>query len=130
MKHLRSFLVIPLLAVIVGCSTFGIAPPKTFIDRAVAAQLSATAVRHSAATLLDAGAISVSDARNAQATADAANQAIDLATQFYVAACPLVPGNGATQKDCTAPAADAKLTSAIAILTVMQTYLTTKGAKP
>lgn len=127
MKHFRSFLAISMLALIAGCSSLGIAPPRTFIDKAVAAQLAATAVLHSADSLLNAGAISVSDAKNAQATVATANQAIDLATAAYQAACPLLPGNGTVNTACTAPAAEAKLTSAIAVLTVIQTYLNSKG---
>ena len=132
MKHYRSLQLAACMlmqALIVGCAALGVSTPKTFIDRAVAAQLTATAVLRSADSLLNAGVINVADAKNTLATVVTANKAIDLATQAYLAACPLLPVNGAVDTACTAPAADAKLASAIALLTVVQTYLNNLNTK-
>ncbi|MGK2899213.1 MAG: hypothetical protein ACSLE9_11075 [Burkholderiaceae bacterium] len=118
------------VALAAGCAAIGVRAPQTFIERAVAAQLSATAVLRSADTLLNAGAIGLADARNARATAANANQAIDLATAAYLAACPLAPGNGAVDAACASAPADARLASAIAVLGAMQTYLRSQGSKP
>ena len=114
MKRLTLFLMTLALTVLMGCAALGVDPPQTFNQRAAAAQISVTAVRSSALSLLDAGKISVGDAKNAQASADAGNAAIDLALQFSASD----PAGAST-----------KLTSAIAILTGVQTYLATKGAK-
>lgn len=127
MKRLTLFLAAAALALLTACTAIGVSTPTTFVDKAVAAQLTATAVLRSANTLLEAGTISVADAKNAQATVVIANQAIDLATAAYSAACPLLPKSEKVDTACVAPAADAKLTSAIAVLTVIQTYLTTKA---
>lgn len=73
-----------------ACAALGISTPKAFTDRVPAAQITVTGVRSAALGLLNAGAITARDARNAQATADAGNEAIDLALTFYAQACPVV----------------------------------------
>lgn len=125
----RSIVLAACVLAAAGCAQLGLPGAKTFVDKAVAAQLTSTAVRRSAIQLLDAGRITPADARNAQAAADAARQGIDLATAVYVAACPRIPQTEEVDKSCSAPAADAKLTAAISILTAVQTYLDTKAPK-
>lgn len=126
MKTTRLLTTAALALVLGACASLGVPPAQTFLDKALAAQLSATAVLRSADTLLNAGAIGVSDAKNARATVATANQAIDIATTAYVIACPIKPASLSVDTVCTAPSADAKLASAVAILTVVQTYLQTK----
>lgn len=124
-----------LCALFTACASLGVPPPTTFNGRVAAAQISVTAVRSTALQLLNQGAIGAADAKNARAAADTGNAAIDLAQSMYVQACPAPPAAAASAPDATAPpcvssAADAKLQSAIAILTAMQSYLNAKGVKP
>ena len=114
MKRFTLFLATLALALLTACAALGVDAPQTFNQRAAAAQIAVTSVRGSALSLLNAGKLSVADAKNVQVTADAGNAAIDLALQ-----------TGASD-----PAgANSKLASAIAILTGVQAYLATKGSK-
>lgn len=117
-----------LLAVVftmVGCAALGIAAPTKFIDRAAAAQLTVTTARSGALTALNLGTISARDARNVQTSADAGNDAIDVAVAAYVAACPAAPAAASAPPPppCTSATADAKLAMATAILGAATTYL-------
>lgn len=114
MKRLKLCLAAVALTVLAACATVGVDAPQTFNQKAAAAQITVTAVRSSALSLLNAGKISVADAKNVQASADAGNAAIDLAL--------LTSASDPT-------AAGGKLASAIAILTGVQGYLALKGAK-
>jgi hypothetical protein len=124
MKRFTLFIVTCMLAILAACTTLGVdapqtfnqraAAPQTFNQRAAAAQITVTAVRSQALTLLMADKISAADAKNVQASADAGNAAIDLAL-LTAAADPTGAGS--------------KLTSAITILTGVQAYLASKGAK-
>jgi hypothetical protein len=87
MKRLSAFAIALLTACLVACSTLGVAPPKTFLDRAAVAQLSVTALRGSALQLLEGGQIGTKDARSARSAADAGNQAIDVALVLFSASC-------------------------------------------
>ena len=107
----KRFLAILLLAAITACSALGTDSPKTFNEQAAAAQITVTSTRSMALQLLEAGKITAADAKNAQAAADAGNVAIDIARQ-YAATDPT--------------GASAKLTSAVAIVTAVQAYLTAK----
>lgn len=135
MKHLRLFAATISLAVLTACAALGIGTPKAFTDRVAAAQITVTGIRSAALQLLNTGAIGQRDAKNAQATADAGNEAIDLAMTFYNQACPIaMPPAGASappmpDPTCSSSAATAKLDAAIAVLTAAQVYLATKGAK-
>lgn len=111
--RLKLFLAAIAVAVLTACAAIGAPPPQTFNERVAAAQISVTALRSTALQLLEAGKITAADARNVQAAANAGNAAIDLAVQI----------------DKTDPAtAGAKLTSAMAVIAAVQTYLATKGA--
>lgn len=107
-----------------GCAQVGAPAPQSFLERAAVAQIAVTTIRTTATGLLNSGAINVADARNAQATANAGNEAIDLALGFYGAACPPT-----ITANCTSVTADAKLSAAVAILTATQSYLASKGKK-
>lgn len=96
-----------------GCASIGITPDT--LNQKIAVALSAnTAVRNTATQLLTAGKITADDASNVLASTDAARAGIDLARTL-----------GKT--DLTA--ADAKLTAATTVLTALQAYLATRGAK-
>jgi len=113
-RRIDLFLVALLIATLTACTALGVDTPQTFNQRAAAAQITVTAVRSQALTLLNAGKISAKDAANVQATADAGNAAIDLAL---------------ATKSADPTAATDKLTAAIAVLTATQAYLTAKGGK-
>lgn len=112
MKLLRIPIFSLIFILLSACSALGVDPPKTFNEKAAAAQISVTAARSSALQLLEAGKITAADARNVQAVADAGNAAIDLARQL---------------EKSDPNAAGAKLTYAVAIVSAVQTYLATKG---
>jgi hypothetical protein len=120
-RLVNNFALLAIGLMIAGCAALGVQAPKAFTDRAAVAQITVTQIRQQATTLLNAGAITAKDARNAQSTADAGNEAIDLALQFYSASCP-----APTAKPCDVPTATAKLDAAIAVLTAAQVYLATK----
>ena len=106
-----------LFALAFVCSCASAQSTAGFIERAVAAQRLAT------------GAIRAAEARGdakGAASAVAANRDVDAATTAYLAACPLLPGNGDARPACESPAADAKLKAAVA---TAQKVLQPKGAK-
>ncbi len=115
MKRLSLFVVIAAMALLTACTALGVATPQTFNQRAAAAQITVTAVRSTALSLLTADKITAADGKNVQASADAGNAAIDLAMLTST-----VDPAGASSK----------LSSAIAILGGVQAYLATKGTKP
>jgi hypothetical protein len=101
-------------ALLIGCTQMGMVTPQTFNQKVAAAITSVTSVRQTATVLLNAGKISVDDARNVQAQADSAMSAVAIARQI-------------ADKD---PAAgQTKLTAALTILQALDTYLATKGSK-
>lgn len=113
-----------------ACASLGLYTPQTFIERAVAAQLTATSVRTSATKLLNSGAITVADAKNAQTAASNANEGIDIAVAAYKAVCPALHTTELPDPACAAPpGADAKLTAVVGILQLTQSYLKTKEPK-
>lgn len=114
MKRLKFFLLGLALCALSACASLGVDAPQTLNHRVAAAQISVTAVRSTALTLLNAGKITAADAKNVQASADAGNAAIDLVMQTV----STDPGG-----------ASKKLDSAIAILTGVQLYLASKGGK-
>jgi hypothetical protein len=98
-------------ALIAGCQQLGLAQPQTLNEKIAVTVASVTAVRQSTATLLQAGKISPADAQNVQTQADNVVAAAQIARTI----APTDPS-----------AADAKLQSAIQILTALQTYLASK----
>jgi hypothetical protein len=116
-----------------GCAWLGLSTTSdfdTFNKRAAAAIGTVAQVRNSAADLLMGGVISNEDARNVLMQTDAAREGIVLAGQMYSRECPVVPGTGSPDPTCQASAANARLSSTVAVLTALQTYLATKqGAK-
>lgn len=127
MKCITPIYALVLAALVAACTTLGVAPPKTFIESAAAAQITVTAVRQTALDLLNAGTINAKQAKTARAAADAGNQAIDLAMDVYVAACPSaglpVAASAPAPAPCSVPAASTKLDAAVAILTAAQSIL-------
>jgi hypothetical protein len=92
-----------------ACQTIGVPTPQTFSERLATGYSSVTAVRTSAATLLNGRVISSSDAENVQKQADTAREALDIA-------------RGLTGVD-----AQNKLDSALLILQAAQAYLCKKN---
>lgn len=116
MRHYLNYnkwtLLVLLLAV--ACAQLGVPTADTLNERIAVALATNTAVRASATQLLTDGKISAEDGANVLASTDAARAGIELARSL-----------GAT--DLTA--ANAKLTAATTVLTALQTYLATRGAK-
>jgi hypothetical protein len=96
---------------VAACAQLGLATPQTFNEKVAAAIGSVTQIRSSAADLLTAKAITVTDAENVLAQTDAAAQGITLARQM---------------SSTTPDAANARLTAVVSVLTALQAYLATK----
>jgi hypothetical protein len=114
MRLLRAIVLALLAVLFAACTTLGIQAPQTFNQRAVAAHNTVTAIATSALTLRTAGKLSDADRDNVVQTLRTAEAGIDLATL--------------TAKTDPTAGAD-KLSASIAVLTALQTYLATKGAK-
>jgi hypothetical protein len=100
------------LAIVMGCSTFGVQSPTDFNGRLAAGYKTVEGVANTATQLRVAGKLSDADRDNVVATSRTAIAGLDLAGQVHK----------------TNPAAgDQKLTATIAVLTALQTYLATKG---
>lgn len=89
-----------------GCTTTS--TPKTFNDRAAVGYTTVAAIYDSTAVAVRAGKLSKQDGENVLKQADTARDAIDIAKTLQAA---------------QSTAADDKLTAAINMLTVLQTYL-------
>lgn len=115
LRWLRSgyFLYVAFLLTFYGCAQIGI-QPQTFNEKLAVAVTSVTAIRASATALVQAKKITADDGQNVQNQADTARQGLDLARTI----------------NATNPqgAAD-KLGAASAVLTALQGYLASKGAK-
>lgn len=102
------------LGAIAGCAQLGVPTPETMPQRIAVGLSNVTQVRKAAVVLLKADKISVKDAENIQAQADNAATALNIARVIAV-------------ED---PAgANAKVTSAIAVLTALDAYLASKEPK-
>lgn len=113
MKRLLTLAGLLLVACLIGCAQLGATAPQTFNQRLASGIGSVTAVRQSATLLLNAGKISVDDAKNVQAQADNAMAGIAIARN--VGAADPVAGQ-------------TKLTAAITVLSALDAYLTSKAA--
>ncbi len=102
-----------LLLLLAGCAQLGI-QPQTFNEKLAVAVTTVTTVRTSTTALLQAGKITAADAQNVQNQANTAREGLDLARTI----------------NATNPqgAAD-KLSAATAVLTALQGYISSKGAK-
>lgn len=108
-----------------ACAQLGLSAPDTFNKRIAAGYATVQVVAESAKTAYAAGKLSEKDRTNVVATTRAGVEGLDLAQTMHSAVCP--PTAAPT---CAAPAADAKLTATLAILTALQAYLAThSGAK-
>lgn len=113
-----------------ACTSMGMATPDTFNKKTLAAYKTVQTVSEVAAA--NAGkTLSKSDAQNVYAVGQASIQAIQLAEQMYAASCPATaqPKVEPAAVPCVSTAADAKLQATLAILTALQAYLATQGAK-
>lgn len=107
----RSYLLPFALMLLAACATLGVPTPQSFNEKEAAAISSVTAIRDTAASLLETGKISAGDAKNIQGQADNAREAIVLADTLH-AANPAV--------------GDDRLTAIITGLAAVQTYLATR----
>ena len=76
---LKLLLIIPLLILLSACASLGVPTPQTFSERLAAGYVSVTGIRTSAATLLNGGVITSTDAENVQRQADVAREGLDVA---------------------------------------------------
>lgn len=104
------FLVI--VACLSGCASLGAPSPQTFNEREAAAVSAIIHVRTTAVSLLNAGKISVDDARNVQEQADNARAALVIASAIHA----------------TDPAqAENRLAAIITGLSAISSYLASRG---
>jgi len=103
------FLVACVAALVVGCAQLGQPAPHTFKERLATGYTTVAGVRDAATNLLGANKISVQDASNIQAQADAVRTGLDIARNL-----------DATGQ--VAPAGD-KLSATLTALGAIQAYL-------
>jgi hypothetical protein len=108
---LRAFTLLALF-VFAACQTAGVPAPKTYNERLASGYVTVTSVRDTARTLVLEGLITADDAQNVQNLADQARMGLDLARTF-----------GQT------PQGEDKLTTALIILTELQSYLAKRAPK-
>lgn len=111
---MKKLLAIALL-VLAGCAQIGVAPPQSFDQQLAYGYGTITAVRTSAAQALQSQTIQVADAQQVLTATDTARTGLD--------AAKAASGLGDTTT------ATGKLTAAMAVLTQVQQFLTTKGVK-
>ena len=105
-------LTLVILACLSGCASLGAPSPQTFNEREAAAVTAIIHVRTTAVTLLNAGKISVDDARNVQEQADNARAALVIASAIHA----------------TDPAqAENRLAAIVTGLSAISSYLASRG---
>jgi hypothetical protein len=115
-KSLLCFLAAAALALtMAACTSLGAPQPQTFEQRAAATLIAVDGVNKAATTLLKADKISVADAKHVAAQSDTVIVGVGVA-RTIAATDPV--------------AAQTKLAAGIAVLTVLQGYLASKGATP
>lgn len=120
LRFIPHFLCFALLS---ACAQVGIVP-DTFNKKLAIGYATVQTVAESAAFAYAAGKLSDADKNNVVTTSKAAITGLDLAQTIYAGVCPKT-----APQPCAAPAADAKLQATLAILTALQAYLATQGAK-
>lgn len=126
MKKLILFAAVAMLA---ACASLGLSTSDTFMKRSAAAALTVQTVAESATIALKAGKLSKGDAENVVTTGRATLDGIRVAQTLYLSACPLLPKTEISDPKCTAPAAENKLSAMLTIMTALQSYVATQGAK-
>lgn len=104
-----------LLLVLAACAQLGVPAADTFNKRLLAGYQTVEAIATSAGSLRAAGKLSDADRDNVVATSRTAIAGLDLARQVH---------------QTNPQAGDDKLSATITVLTALQAYLATKGAKP
>jgi hypothetical protein len=117
------------VTVLAACAQLGTPPVDTFNKRVAVAYATVQTVAEGATAAYTAGKLSDSDRTNVVTTGRAAVQGIMVAQTLHLQACPLRPQIETPDPACTAPAADAKLTATLAVLSALQAYLATQGVK-
>jgi outer membrane lipoprotein SlyB len=113
MKRLLAIAASLMLALLVGCTTMGVASPDTFKKRQLAGYTTVEGVANTANQLRAAGKLSETDRHNVVTTARTAVAGLDVAGQVH----KTDPAGG-----------EKKLAATIAVLTALQTYLASQGA--
>jgi len=116
-------------AILAACAQFGTPPVDTFNKRVAVAYATVQTVADGALSAYKAGKLSDSDRTNVVTTGRAAVQGIMVAQNLHLQACPLRPQVETPDPACSAPAADAKLTATLAVLSALQAYLATQEVK-
>lgn len=114
MKLFRTLTLAFLAVALAACAQLGLAPADTFNKRVAVAVTTVQTVSDAATASLQAGKLSLSDAKNVATTSRQALQAIDVATTLHAT---------------NAQAGEDKLAATLAILTALQSYLATQGVK-
>lgn len=104
-----------LIALLVGCASLGLTPPKSFNDRVAYAYTTVESLRNSTTNALNSGLIKVEDAKQVQALADQARAGLDASRGAWVV--------GDTKT------ALGRLELANSILTQLAVYLQQRGVK-
>lgn len=109
MRHAKhAFWLFAMATMLAACAQVGIPTPDTFNQRLAAGYATTTAVRQTAADLLNAKKIDVADAENVLKSTDAARTGLDVAR---------------TLSKTNLAAADSKVTAIHTVLTALSTYL-------
>ena len=124
MRLFRALVATLVTAVIGACTAVGMAPADTFNKKVASAYALVNTVADSATAAYTAGKLSDADRTNVISTSSAAIAAIGVARRVRAEECP--PTAPAT---CTSAKADDKLTATLTVLTALQSYLATQGAK-
>jgi hypothetical protein len=114
MKTLRSLITAVALVALTACAQLGMQPADTFNKRVAAAYTTVQTVADAAAAGVKAGKISPADQANVVATARQSVAAITVAENIH---------------SSNPQAGEDKLAATLAILTALQQYLATQGAK-
>ena len=114
MKHpsIIAWLALLLSALVASCATIGEPTPQTFNERLAAGIGTVSAIRSTAASLLNQGKISVEDAKNIQQQSDVVRSGLDVASKIH-----------ATDPN----AGNARLTAAVTALQALQLYLQSRS---
>lgn len=116
-------IIFTLVASLIGCASVGI-ETDTFNKRMLAGYATVQTIAEGTTAAYQAGKLGEKDRSNVVATGRAALEGMELARTVHDQQCPAT-----APPTCKSPAADAKLTATLAVLTALQAYLATHGGK-
>jgi hypothetical protein len=112
-RALQGIAILLFAAAVIACAQLGVSTPQTFNQKAVAAHVTVEGLAKTALTLHQAGKLADVDRQNIVVTLRSVEEGIAVATLI-------------AKTDPTGAAS--KLDASVAVLTVLQAYLTKKGA--